>query len=63
MDSKIGAKLQKFDCERKCLMVAVLLGFLVSYHLQVLGVQSDVLFPVTQQRELEALLKKARKCC
>ena len=26
-----------------------------------LGVQSDVLFPVTQQRELEALLKEARK--
>ena len=30
-------------------------------HLQVLGVQSDVLFPVTQQRELENLLKEARK--
>lgn len=28
-----------------------------------LGVQSDVLFPVTQQRELETLLKEARKCC
>ena len=28
---------------------------------QVLGVQSDVLFPVTQQRELETLLKEARK--
>jgi len=27
----------------------------------VLGVQSDVLFPVTQQREIEALLKEARK--
>lgn len=26
-----------------------------------LGVQSDVLFPVTQQRELETLLKEARK--
>ena len=31
-------------------------------YLQVLGVQSDVLFPVTQQREIEALLKEARKC-
>lgn len=26
-----------------------------------MGVQSDVLFPVTQQRELETLLKEARK--
>lgn len=28
---------------------------------QVLGIQSDVLFPVTQQRELETLLKEAGK--
>ena len=34
----------------------------MAFHLQVLGVQSDVLFPVTQQRELESLLKEARKC-
>jgi len=34
----------------------------MSPKLQVLGVQSDVLFPVTQQRELESLLKEARMC-
>ena len=37
------------------------LAFFSPIRSQVLGVQSDVLFPVTQQRELETLLKEARK--
>ena len=37
-------------------------SFIGEVHLQVLGVQSDVLFPVTQQREIERLLKEARMC-
>lgn len=40
----------------------VKLTFFLFINLQVLGVQSDVLFPVTQQRELESLLKEARTC-
>lgn len=37
-------------------------SFIGEVHLQVLGVQSDVLFPVTQQREIERLLKEAGMC-
>ena len=37
-------------------------AFLASCSRQVLGVQSDVLFPVTQQRELEHLLREAGGC-
>lgn len=40
----------------------MILTSFVAFNLQVLGVQSDVLFPVTQQRELESLLKEARTC-
>lgn len=40
----------------------MILASLMAFNSQVLGVQSDVLFPVTQQRELESLLKEARKC-
>ena len=43
-------------------MFMVKQSFIGEVHLQVLGVQSDVLFPVTQQREIERLLKEARMC-
>ena len=45
-----------------CLCMAKILRSFMAFNLQVLGVQSDVLFPVTQQRELESLLKEARTC-